>query len=84
MSRRRILVPRAGALLYAYNQRIIKIPSRNASCIFCGNFVEIQSQIRVKLSKTKNGEYILVRPGKHCIAPDKSSKSHNRNHPDHC
>ena len=52
--------------------------------IICGNFVEIQSHIRVKLSKTKNGEYILVRPGKHCIAPDKSSKSHNRNHPSHC
>jgi len=52
--------------------------------IICGNFVEIQSQIRVKLSKTKNGEYIPVRPGKHCIAPDRSSKCHNRNHPDHC
>ena len=51
--------------------------------IICGNFVEIQSQIRVKLSKTKIGGYIPVHPGRRCTVQDTLSKSHNRNHPDH-
>ena len=33
-------VPRAGALLYAYNQRITKFPSRNASYIRVSQFLD--------------------------------------------